>query len=230
MAAASTAPAAAQPQPSAPAWQPSDDTGAIRYPEIDAAGAPSQQLRTQPQRTGSRTRLGLPESQAVDNWEPQPDDDWEGVPPVAVVPSQGTRLVDDFGHVSCAQQAADMLASLQMPTAMQGLMETQPDCSAACLETVCHMRHVMQAQPANNGPAGPFAFVPEPVRWAAASLSGMLWSFSPWKEAQPAPEPASEEPAAPSWVSKAITHSLRCMSHCRVNPLPSWHVLRVVLM
>lgn len=46
-----------------------------------------------------------PQAQGVEgasDWEPQAEEEWEGVPPVDVVPSQGSRLVERYGQVLTA--------------------------------------------------------------------------------------------------------------------------------
>lgn len=77
-------------QPSAPTWQCSASSALAPYPVIALAVPQNPSSERKPEASASQPR---PERGASD-WEPQTDEDWEGVEPPQHCPTRGASLME----------------------------------------------------------------------------------------------------------------------------------------
>ena len=97
--------AAAEPAaPSAPAWQPPppSPTAHIPYPVIDQTLQSAQPRRDPTASTPAPApqRGPIRGHREAEDWEPQPEEDWEGVEPATNGPNRGARLLNQYAEVN----------------------------------------------------------------------------------------------------------------------------------
>lgn len=87
-------PPSTQAQPSAPVWLTPSSSGPITYPTISHLSGAARETGVTANAVPSAERSRQCEEKGAQDWEPKPEEDWEGVEAPQPVPSRGATLMD----------------------------------------------------------------------------------------------------------------------------------------